>query len=160
MAKMLINDSTLTAIADAIRAKGGTSAAMIPGEMAALIEAISTGVELPSWITDMEFATGSLSAEGSNLTVPTSRGKVPTYFLLGTKTRTATSQDTEVMVIAAKAFGSTASRVVYLNMNGATQTASYHSSISVSYADDVVTFTVAGTVRFGAGRTYYAMMWW
>lgn len=42
MAKMLINDSTLTAIADAIRAKGGTSAEMLPGEMAALIEAIKT----------------------------------------------------------------------------------------------------------------------
>lgn len=43
MAKMFINDSTLTAIADAIRAKTETSETMLPGEMAALITAIETG---------------------------------------------------------------------------------------------------------------------
>lgn len=43
MTKMLINDSTLTAIADAIRAKGGTSEVMLPGDMAELIEALPAG---------------------------------------------------------------------------------------------------------------------
>lgn len=43
MAKVLINDTTLTAIADAIRAKSETSDTMLPGEMAALIAGIKTG---------------------------------------------------------------------------------------------------------------------
>lgn len=41
--KGLITKDTLTAIADAIRAKTETSATMLPGEMAALISAIETG---------------------------------------------------------------------------------------------------------------------
>lgn len=43
MSKALITESTLTAIADAIRAKAGTTAAMKPGEMAAAIAAIPKG---------------------------------------------------------------------------------------------------------------------
>lgn len=43
MAKMFINDSTLTAIADAIRAKTESTETMLPSEMAALIEGIETG---------------------------------------------------------------------------------------------------------------------
>lgn len=43
MAKGLINDSTLTAIADAIRAKNGSEDTMLPSEMAGLIEAIESG---------------------------------------------------------------------------------------------------------------------
>ena len=44
MAKGLINESTLTAIADAIRVKTETSDAILPADMAAMIEAIETGV--------------------------------------------------------------------------------------------------------------------
>lgn len=43
MAKGLITDATLTGIADAIREKTGTSAAMRPDEMATLIQSISGG---------------------------------------------------------------------------------------------------------------------
>lgn len=43
MAKGLITQATLTGIADAIREKAGTSAAMRPDEMAALIQSISCG---------------------------------------------------------------------------------------------------------------------
>ena len=43
MAKGLITQATLTGIADAIREKAGTSAAMRPDEMAALIQSISGG---------------------------------------------------------------------------------------------------------------------
>jgi hypothetical protein len=43
MAKYTINDTTLTGIADAIRAKGGTSAALTPAQMAEAIAAIQTG---------------------------------------------------------------------------------------------------------------------
>lgn len=43
MSKALITESTLTAIADAIRAKGGTSAALTPAQMSAAITAIPSG---------------------------------------------------------------------------------------------------------------------
>ena len=58
MAKMFINDSTLTAIADAIRAKTETTESMLPSEMAALITAISTGFDLPeTFCTEIEVVT-------------------------------------------------------------------------------------------------------
>lgn len=41
MAKGLVKDSTLTAIANAIREKTGTTGTMLPSEMAALIQGIS-----------------------------------------------------------------------------------------------------------------------
>lgn len=43
MAKYTINDTTLTSIADAIRAKGGTTAALTPAQMAEAIAAIQAG---------------------------------------------------------------------------------------------------------------------
>lgn len=43
MSKALITESTLTAIADAIRAKGGASGAMTPAQMASAITAIPSG---------------------------------------------------------------------------------------------------------------------
>lgn len=43
MAKYTINDTTLTSIADAIRAKGGTSAALTPAQMPEAIAAIQAG---------------------------------------------------------------------------------------------------------------------
>lgn len=43
MSRVFINDSTLTAIADAIRQKNGTSNKLLPSEMAAAIRAIITG---------------------------------------------------------------------------------------------------------------------
>jgi hypothetical protein len=43
MANVIINDTHLTNIADAIREKTGTSDTYKPGEMAAAISAITTG---------------------------------------------------------------------------------------------------------------------
>ena len=43
MAKVLVNDTTLTAIADAIRAKTGSGDTMLPGKMATLIAGITSG---------------------------------------------------------------------------------------------------------------------
>lgn len=43
MSKVLINDTTMTGIADAIREKNGSTAQMYPSEMAEKIQGISTG---------------------------------------------------------------------------------------------------------------------
>lgn len=65
MAKGLIERSTLTAIADAIRAKTGSSGQMLPSEMAGLIEGISGGTVLKGWVqpTTSQGATLSLGVE-------------------------------------------------------------------------------------------------
>lgn len=63
--KVLINDSTLTAIADAIRAKNGSEDTMLPSEMAGLIEAIESGG------ADVYMGTASGSLSSSNV-LPTS----------------------------------------------------------------------------------------
>lgn len=70
--KGLVSKSALTAIADAIRAKNNTSATMLPGEMAALITAISTGVELPSWIEEIKFSSMRPSVDATSVTIPCS----------------------------------------------------------------------------------------
>lgn len=57
--KGLISKSTLTAIADAIRAKGSASAAMLPGEMADLISAIET--------SNAKALTGTFTPSGSSV---------------------------------------------------------------------------------------------
>lgn len=71
MAKGLITQTTLTGIADAIRAKTGTSDAMRPDEMAALIQSISGGGKV---------AAGSVTPSGnytSSVTITHNLGVVP-----------------------------------------------------------------------------------
>lgn len=48
MPAVLVNDSTMTEIADAIREKDGSSTKMLPSEMAGKIQDISTGIEIPN----------------------------------------------------------------------------------------------------------------
>lgn len=48
MSAVLINDTTMTSIAEAIRSKDGSSAKMLPSEMAGKIKNISTGIEIPN----------------------------------------------------------------------------------------------------------------
>lgn len=51
MSVILVNDSTMTEIADAIRKKSGVTEQMLPNEMADKIQNISTGIEIPNPIT-------------------------------------------------------------------------------------------------------------
>lgn len=75
MAKGLINNSTLTDIANAIRAKMGTSDVMLPSEMAALIEGISEGGK---------FTYGSISQSNVTniVTITHDLGDIPNFFAL------------------------------------------------------------------------------
>lgn len=87
MAKGLITQATLTGIADAIRAKAGTSAAMRPDEMAALIQSISGGGKV---------AFGSVTPSGSyttSVTITHNLGVVPNLIAIFiAKSITATSR--------------------------------------------------------------------
>lgn len=74
MAKGLIKDSTLTAIANAIREKTETTATMLPSEMAALIQGI-TGAKV-------EYGTKTYSTTVKNITINHSLGKIPNLIYL------------------------------------------------------------------------------
>ena len=74
MAKGLVKDSTLTAIANAIREKTETTATMLPSEMAALIQGI-TGAKV-------EYGTKTYSTTAKNITIEHSLGKIPNLIYL------------------------------------------------------------------------------
>ena len=76
MAKGLVNDSTLTAIANAIREKTETTATMLPSEMAALIQGI-TGAKLT--YGTVTFATGSSK---NTETITHNLGDIPNIFII------------------------------------------------------------------------------
>lgn len=61
----LVEGSTLTAIADAIREKTETSDVMYPSEMAGKIRGISTGIELPETITAGDTVIDAILFNGS-----------------------------------------------------------------------------------------------
>lgn len=68
MAQGLINDSTLTGIAEAIRAKLNSGDTMLPGEMAALIESIAGGTALSGSVV----GTNSSKTLNLGVSLPTS----------------------------------------------------------------------------------------
>lgn len=71
MAEYLIQDTTLDAIADAINAKTGGSAAMTPAEMAEAIAGIETGLSVPSyWEADIASAIGTINTLRSGIQNP------------------------------------------------------------------------------------------
>ena len=74
MAKGLVKDSTLTAIANAIREKTETTATMLPSEMAALIQGI-TGAKV-------EYGTKTYANIVKNITIEHSLGKIPNLIYL------------------------------------------------------------------------------
>lgn len=74
MAKGLVKDSTLTAIANAIREKTETTATMLPSEMAALIQGI-TGAKV-------EYGTKTYATTVNNITIEHNLGKIPNLIYL------------------------------------------------------------------------------
>lgn len=99
MAKYVIDGSTLTAIADAIRAKGGTSAEMLPGEMAALIVAIETGVSMPSWINEIEAVTATISVNSSSIEFASAMTSKATGFIVWASNYSAVPSGSGVVLI-------------------------------------------------------------
>lgn len=164
MPKGLIEQSTLTAIADAIRAKTETTDTMLPSEMAGLIEAISTGVELPSWITEMEFA--EVTASGaSNMKVSTSLSKVPTGYLFYSKTASKITSNKEILMAFKPSTIARLCVVEYETSGGLTAktseaTNAYANLIRTSLSDGVVTFEVTTTyLMFDTTAPYMVIMW-
>lgn len=101
MAKYAIDDTTLTDIADAIRAKNQSSDTMTPAEMAAAIAGISAGGGVPSGLSAIEVISFTPS---SNLTsvknVTHSLGVVPDgYCMAAVRTPAGTITSTTMPTI-------------------------------------------------------------
>lgn len=99
MANVLINENSMTAIANAIRAKNGTSTTYKPSEMAGAISAIDGGGSTPTGTIQITSnGTHDVSAYASaNVAVPT--GSTPT----GTKQISITSNGTTTEDVSAYA---------------------------------------------------------
>ena len=99
MANVLINESSMTAIANAIRAKNGTSTTYKPSEMASAISAIDGGGSTPTGTIQITSnGTHDVSAYAlANVAVPT--GSTPT----GTKQISITSNGTTTEDVSAYA---------------------------------------------------------
>ena len=154
MAKMLINDSTLTAIADAIRAKTETSETMLPGEMAALIAAIETGVPMPSWITEIEAVTATVSSNSGSVQFATAMTAKATGFIVWASTYNAPSTGRGVSVI-----GKLGSYEVMIAGTSADDGDLCSPTASLSGGKMTISGTGASNYYFSAGSTYRAIMW-
>ena len=80
MEKGLIKESTLTEIADAIRAKLESTETMTPGEVAGKIESISGGG--PSYIDKVAEGTITLTSVSAAFTIDHGLGVMPNYFIM------------------------------------------------------------------------------
>ncbi len=83
MAKYSIENSTLTAIADAIREKMGTTTLYTPAQMASVISAIQTGGTTPDFSLAMDFGTfvPSRDVDGSSTRITTGLYEVWVAFI-------------------------------------------------------------------------------
>lgn len=77
MAKYTINDTTLVAIADAIRAKSGTTGGIDPANMATLIAAIEAG----GGGLKVEYGTVTVAEDTRSLSVPHNLGAIPKLYM-------------------------------------------------------------------------------
>ena len=166
MALGFINDATLTDIADAIREKKEISDLMFPGEMAELIRSIETGVSLPSWITELEFATATVGTETTSLSIPCSMSSAPTSILMWASTYKATSSTSVYGNCLELKLSNNNYQVSGYMRNQATGggSANYNGSydVTVSKSGNTLKVTVTtslATVRFTAGSTFRVIMW-
>lgn len=83
MADYIIQDTTLTAIADAIREKAGGTAALTPAAMVTAIEGIETGGGLPDGISAIASGTFTPTSNiTSRYSVAHGLGVIPNFFIV------------------------------------------------------------------------------
>lgn len=139
MAKGLIKDSTLTAIADAIREKTETTGTMLPSEMAALIQGI----------TGSKFAWGTYVntlSRYSSITITHGLGVIPNLILLLCNTGITTN-----MNVINYSFAPTEqhTNMIYLNKNAG-------SAPGYGFYTEPALTTTTMTLTVPSGGYYYA----
>ena len=84
MAYRKVDESSLTSLADAIRTKAGlTDELVFPAGFIEALGSISGGMQLPSWMTKIEFATVTISSSSAtSISIPCTLGAKPTGFII------------------------------------------------------------------------------
>jgi hypothetical protein len=160
MVKMLVNDSTLTAIADAIRAKTESAETMFPSEMAALIEGIETGN--PDFMAEGEYRqiTGvATSSSGfyNDIKIPCEMDEAPTRMLIfWPGSGSIPSQSTYLCAI----WGDCISAINRLsNITGSYEGGvTGNGEVTITLAGGYVTITCS-SLYLKASETYEVYMW-
>lgn len=102
MAMYSIEDTTLTAIANAIRGKNGSSSKYTPAQMATAIAAISGGGGgLPTGIAAMKYGTVTIASDimgASTFQVTHGLGETPDMFMIWSPVNVATTYSILAMV--------------------------------------------------------------
>lgn len=147
MADYIIQDSTLTDIADAIRAKTGKSAAMTPAEMVTEIESISDGGALPSW---MHIAEVTVVSATKTIQIPCDI-PVDSYFCISSEFVSRTVLEYEYVLFQYRVPTLRPYEQIAMTQkpNGNTD---YWQTGGLSYSDGVATIT--SSYYYGAGVKY------
>lgn len=164
MAECLIQDTTLTAIADAIRAKTETTDTMLPSEMAALIESIATGSDL-GFLSEVCTAEVTASSNDTTKTLlfPCDFESIPTGVIAYHTTRVSVTSSSVTYTLAFLQYKITVSGsdkyIVFASGNALSSGLTYKSGGSVSYTslnDGVCTISMGNRTYSG---TYQVIAW-
>lgn len=129
MAKVLVNDSSLTSIADAIREKTGGTDTYKPSEMAGAIASITTGGEAPEYTqvsyikfnADMRFDTEIIGNQDTKIKIVYTRDSDGAFYMYGVANS-----------------GNTASITAYLSSGGTWRFGAKGASYNVAVNEDLV----------------------
>lgn len=145
MAKGLVKDSTLTAIANAIREKTETTATMLPSEMAALIQGINGA----------KFAWGAKTISSSattSTTITHDLGQTPNFILFALAGSTQYSSKQISMVLKPDGGGITC----YQTSNTANvQYSNYVANFASSHFPTIDSSTFSVKADYYLGSQYY-----
>lgn len=151
MATYAIEDTTLTAIANAIREKGGTNAAMTPAEMAALIDAIEAGGGVPEGLTAVTAGSFTPTSNTTSYSVKHGLGTTPTFAIVMVKSASSSEAAQYIGQIAA---GSPISNGMYYyrlaNSTGNASSALGGTKLSSS----AITLLLSSSYPLLAGKVY------
>ena len=145
MAKGLITQATLTGIADAIRAKAGTSASMRPDEMAALIQSISGGGKM---------AFGSVTPSGNytqRVTITHNLGAVPNLIAIFAAEKIYSGYTISLFVIPGDGY---VTEVYYSSSSVIDSTSIVNNETNLARAFPTITETTL-TAKSGIQKTLY-----
>jgi hypothetical protein len=146
MAKGFISDTTLTAIADAIREKTGSTEQMMPGEMADLIRSIAGDGVL------IKAGTFQVASDQQSVTIEHGLGKVPAFAIVG---RTSTGGTlTKAVLYVMRADGSTTTTKSLGYYNGSLATG----QCAVEWTNAGVKFKCDGTGNMVFAKSNYFWM--
>lgn len=168
MAYRKVNEDSLVSVAEAIRAKSGTTDALeFPEGFAGAIAELGGGLSLPEWMTALEFATVTFSAADQTvINIPCTLGAKPSGFFILSPVNTTPADNYYYWKYFSYpvAIGYTVRGVIgaYSSFKAASvnNMNQFYDSY-VSYADNMLSIDMSSRSNycFEEDTPYYCMMW-